>query len=313
MVNFRKKSEQVYAQGALERGEFQPTGAPLKVYMYWHSRAKNPPANENFCHFWRVVAIWAPLTAVRSVLARMAEKPLTWLFVFALYAIGMLVLGATVSWAFPAAFLAVPYLTIGAAIGGEAGKRNKRLGDIGGGMKLPFWVTSPISVPAFYVSRYANSLTPAQSDAWTMVFGIGAALILVGVIALAIIAGAMDIGWAVLFYVFGIPLGIAALALGLMALGAGIEWLVQKHRVRSKARRQARLDKIRAQREAFLTGKSDYDPYAVKQYVPSAFEQKIANFFKGVGDFLSLAWNVVRVNKWKICPMVKIDSGVITK
>jgi MFS family permease len=313
MSRFRKKAEDVYAQGALERGEFQPTGAPLKVYQYWHSRTKNAPANENFCHFWRVVAFWAPLMKIRSGLSRMAEKPLTWLFVFLAYAAGMIALGVFVSWFIPTIVLFTPMLAVGLALGEEASKRNKSLGDIEGGMKIPFWVTAPASLPSYYGNRYAKNVSDREAEVWAWI-GLGTfALLLLTLIGGLITAGAMDIGWAVLYYVFGIPLGLAALVLGLGFIGSGIESVLSKRRAKRKAKKDAHNAKVREQYDAYLRGDSEFNPFAIKKHVPGPREQKIIDFFKGAGEFLSLAWNIVRVNKWKICPIVKIESETVTK
>lgn len=312
MVNFRNKSEQVYAQGALERGEFQPTGAPLKVYQYWHSRTKNAPENENFCHFWRVVAFWAPLMWVRSILARMAQRPLTWLFIFLAYAVGMLVLGATVDWAIPFFTLAIPMAAVGTSIGGEAAQKYNKVSEIQSGMKYPFWVTALVSIPTFYLFRYFNGLSDREQEVWANISGITLASALTILVGFIIVTGAMEIGWVILYYIFGIPLGLVVAFFSFAALGTGIEFIINRIRARNKRKEGERTKSINEQYDAFLRGEGE-NPFAIKRHVPGPREQKIINFFKGIGDFLSLAWNIVRVNKWKICPMVKIDSDPTTK
>ena len=60
-----KKSEQILKDGAAIRQTFtpEPNSAPTRAYKYWVESSQHGlyPENENFCHFWRVVLIWAPV------------------------------------------------------------------------------------------------------------------------------------------------------------------------------------------------------------------------------------------------------------
>jgi hypothetical protein len=64
-MDFKRKREEILSEGAKQRGEFspQPGSAPLRAYNYYVSKGGYVPPTENFCHFWRVVVIWAPLYA----------------------------------------------------------------------------------------------------------------------------------------------------------------------------------------------------------------------------------------------------------
>jgi hypothetical protein len=67
--------------------------------------------------------------------------------------------------------------------------------------------------------------------------------------------------------------------------------------------------KRRAQYEAlvddYLEGKTDVPPWvAMHEKKPS----RVKRFFRGVGDFLVLLAQIVRVKKWKICPLVEIPT-----
>lgn len=68
-TKFREKAREIKAAGEAERGNFTPDGVPKRMYQYWlrntnsvkGTRIRIGTRKENFCHFWRVVAIWAPL------------------------------------------------------------------------------------------------------------------------------------------------------------------------------------------------------------------------------------------------------------
>lgn len=76
MTDRRARAAQIKAAGEAERGNFNPSGVPLSMYNYWLNTSDSSQAElireglrkENFCHFWRVVAIWAPMWFVGSVL-----------------------------------------------------------------------------------------------------------------------------------------------------------------------------------------------------------------------------------------------------
>lgn len=69
MSKFADKAEAIVAEGEAKRKEWTPSGVPLRLYNFWLESSTSKKAREikygsrkeNFCHFWRVVAIWAPL------------------------------------------------------------------------------------------------------------------------------------------------------------------------------------------------------------------------------------------------------------
>lgn len=75
-MNLRQRAKQTYAKGVAERGNFTPSGTPLNMYKYWAKQARHVPERENFCHYWRVVAIWAPLAFFRNLGLRVLNNPI---------------------------------------------------------------------------------------------------------------------------------------------------------------------------------------------------------------------------------------------
>src|SRR6478609_6954006 len=84
-MSLRDKAREIKAEGESERGNFTPHGVPLRMYNYWLNSTDGKKAlairvgirKENFCHFWRVVAIWAPLLWIGRVLERVIFNPIT--------------------------------------------------------------------------------------------------------------------------------------------------------------------------------------------------------------------------------------------
>ena len=55
-----------------------------------------------------------------------------------------------------------------------------------------------------------------------------------------------------------------------------------------------------------LRGEITPDEYV---YGPKKEPGRLKKFFAGLGDFFVLAANVVRVKKWKICPLVEVPRA----
>lgn len=93
MALLRKKRAEVMEQGRLKRGnwEIDPSAAHYKNYVWWLRNGGNRPVTENFCHYWRVVALWVPLQKLKLRLktdgARRTIKVLISLLVIAFVAV----------------------------------------------------------------------------------------------------------------------------------------------------------------------------------------------------------------------------------
>lgn len=63
MSQLRQRAAQVKEVGAMERRNWNPApgSAHHKIYRWWQRKSGKHVPVENFCHFWRVVLIWAPL------------------------------------------------------------------------------------------------------------------------------------------------------------------------------------------------------------------------------------------------------------
>lgn len=100
MSRIRRKSEIVLEKGKSDRASWSPQlgSAPLRHYMWWRSQTGKYRAQENFCHFWRVVLIWAPLLRLRKAI-HFKNRRINWsavlLAVYALFVYSCIV---TMTW-----------------------------------------------------------------------------------------------------------------------------------------------------------------------------------------------------------------------
>lgn len=67
------RTQRILEWGEHRRGVWRPEegSLTLRAYRWWAKSSGKAPAQENFCHFWRVALIWAPL--------RWLTMPLRWL------------------------------------------------------------------------------------------------------------------------------------------------------------------------------------------------------------------------------------------
>lgn len=69
MSRIGKLAADIESRGREKRETWQPKagGAPLRSYLWWRDETGHHRAQENFCHFWRVVLIWSPLLRLRRL------------------------------------------------------------------------------------------------------------------------------------------------------------------------------------------------------------------------------------------------------
>lgn len=266
MTNFRERAREIKAAGEAERGNFEPTGAPKRLYNYWLNESDSKRANairrgsrrENFCHFWRVVAIWAPLMGIR----RNVIETKAFAVVSALVALLALYKVLTVTGSLVLVLVVTGIVLAVAAVGVGIGFLidrfwNKDWNDTAGKIALGTWV-----------------------------------LIVAGWFTFLLISAVIDFGWIVFAYIGAILAGIALLVFVL----ATVSEFISGKRALAKKAEEERLAKMTWE---------EIDEYLR----PTPREPgKIAKFFSGLGDFLILASQIVRVKKWKICPMVDIQQ-----
>lgn len=265
-MNLKRKTEKIVDRGQAQRGTFNPHGTPLNIYNWWldnsHSKTAKGVARgwrkENFCHYWRVVAIWAPLLWLGTMGARVANNATAQVIAAVLllgFSVYMIVsIGVLVSLVFLLGFV---FAVIGLAA-----------------------ILFGISLLAEkYWRRSWNRLVTK-----VFVYLFIALSVVVMLFSFFEIYTAAGI-WAVL--------GVVGLVAGLVV---AVAWLILFT--------DAKHERVATERMQYFDEHGYFPPAEKKVYRKSAFSK----FMGGVGDFLVLIAQVIRVNKWKICPIVEIDQ-----
>jgi MFS family permease len=153
---------------------------------------------------------------------------------------------------------------------------------------ITFIIGLPTAVPAYLVTRavrfYADHLTQYSKQIFLGVLGTA---LVAGVLLGGTLGGWLNTLWVVLT-ALGFVAGIVVLFIVLWTVGTYIE-----------GKRALTREKQKQAAAVYIAETGDLPP--VK---PS----RTSRFFSGLGDFLVLLVQVVRVKKWKICPIVEIDK-----
>jgi hypothetical protein len=303
MTSLRDKARDIKAAGVAERGNFQPTGAPLRAYNYWleHSKSEKAVAirrgfrKENFCHFWRVVAIWAPLRWLENKANSVFESKffITFLIVAAL----VVFVWAVLTFSSFVGFAAVVIAGITAFVSGLLGGIGLAIGpDKRADNEFPStqWVFLmalvgfPVAIVSFIITKIGTNKSVRRyvDKNQGKVIGIIFAAIIITFLTMIWITESL----VMMLSVLGGVVGMLALLTGLVFLMVYISEFISGRRALAKERAE-----MRVRDNDFTIGKS-----GVVEDRPG--------FFTGLADFFILLGQIVRVKKWKICPLVEVKD-----
>ena len=299
-MSFKEKAREVREAGAAERGNYSPKAGslPLRMYRSWaNKRPHKVPTRENFCHYWRVVAIWAPLWAIWKPLEDFLNSKVGAVLgasIVLLGFAGLLSLGGSTAWGVLGLIALTAYLLASVVLGVVSGatwgrKGNDFVAEEGWRWNLIFFPSFLVFGPTFLIRKGWNKIPDGFKSAgedW-----IPRIAIVLGALAVVIFAVVVTFAW-----VWAVPVFLGA-ALVIIGIGVGLAFLADWLKLRHRKAVEARTTYV----------EEDYFGYVhtVKVVEPS----RIAKFFMAIGDFLNLAFQVVRVKKWKICPIVEIPTN----
>lgn len=261
------------------------------MWNYWAKYSSRVPERENFCHYWRVVALWAPLRWLwNNVLGNKAAFIVVGLLALVLTGWGvansevvrMLVV---VAYVLTGLFVGVFSAAIWIEEKDNASRLEKNL--LRAGMAYG-WFASWVPFAGAWITKHISS-----DNLEKVLLGV---LITIGVVGLGfVLIGLITaVGWWTLLVPAGV-LVFTGVAFGIALLADYVS-----------GRRQQLRD---AQYEAYYAALSN----GVAAEYPTPKRSISKRFFSGVGDFIIFVAQVVRVKKWKICPTAEIprDSSVV--
>ena len=269
MSNFRERAAEIKAAGEAQRDDWTPHGVPKQIYDFWLENSRSLDAarlrrgsrQENFCHFWRVVAIWAPLLVLGHKLDSVLDSK--WLppvgiaiVLVALLSVATALDGLGIMLLVMASILALIGIIVGFAFGME-------------------WLMDHYPAGMKRVGKYS------------------------GIAALVGLAGLLIFGWLALTGYVG--------AIILFALAcAGVVFYVNLDNISAwiQGRRELKRERMKDLADEDVDYFMEHGEWPGMNKEPG----RLSKFFSGVGDFLVLLAQVVRVNKWKICPIVNIKE-----
>lgn len=270
MSSFREKAAEIKAAGESERGNFQPSGVPLRMYNFWLDNSESKKAaqisigerKENFCHFWRVVAIWAPLLFVGKRLAKVVDHPATFVAI-AIAIVALVVFGGVTSEAFREILIIISIAV--------------------GILAAAFGLFAAVYA---IVDHYAEDTDAVMNK----ILGWFAGTITVIAIGTLLTALIIENPVATITTIVSIAI---AVGLGFILVGPISDFIAGRRKI-AKAKYEQRIQDI-------IDGK-------IKVNLKSEPREPniIEKFLTGFGDFIILIAQVVRVNKWKICPFVEV-------
>src|SRR6478736_2983863 len=298
-MSLREKARAVKAKGEAQRGDFTPTGVPKRMYQYWWNeipskkRFRLSERTQNFCHFWRVVAIWAPLMFLRRKAKAFATNVITLTVVgialvaaaiYALITVDDLFLGILSAIGILIAIaVGVNGFVSGVSMAMDPEDRN--LYDMPPkAWALPSMIIAlPFGLLGFVATKVVNNWNHNWNRRLLKALGV-----LAGLAAIALYSVAWAVNWSTTLDVtLWVMAGLALAALCIFT-AVKLEAYIEGKR---ELEREARAELI-----ASMTIE-EYDEYRRAVSEPG----RVYKFFRGIGDFIILIAQVVRVNKWKIC------------
>lgn len=306
-MNLRNKANEIKARGEAVRGDYSSKGAPKRLYDYWLDNSPSTKAarisagmqRENFCHYWRVVFLWSwmlflGLKFVDFADTHFGKVVLAALAFFAINALVTLPAGPVVGLAILYGFV---FGVAGCFAGGLTGRQtredtateysSKETLALRAGFVLGFYTAIPVFFLTFLGLHYPKAVEKT-------IYVVGA-LVGVSLFIMLLIAAIIDFG--LLGALLGLFTVVGSVAL-IVGAGIGLGYLVESHQAKAQEKREAFVEK-------YVDEHGTYPPN-------EAFAKKpgpVKRFFSGVGDFIVLVAQVVRVNKWKICPLVELDTN----
>lgn len=319
-MSFKDKAREIKAHGEATRGNYNPAAnsLPVRLYKRWAEiRPSKAPERENFCHYWRVVLIWAPLWIVGNALDNFAEKHLFnkrgVIAGIALLTLFVLVVGGRTAIEAILGIGSALYLIASLIIGVVAGNVYDKPDWSESDWKFVYWFF-PSFVPFFIVKtvrKVWHNRTYEQQQTFSK-WGMRVLMVIAGLAIASLLVAFAIADFLVFLGVLGGALGIVALVYGVSFVS---DYFKMKRKQEEDAKRKAREDFLASltteQYIAQLNAEIEAELAIIEGRAKRKAEKgpgRVEKFFTTIGDFFNLIFQAVRVNKWKICPIVEIPT-----
>lgn len=306
-MSLRTKAAEVKERGVQQRGNWTPPETAKKIYDYWLKESNSTKSHEiwsgkrkeNFCHFWRCVAIWGPLFFLGNVIMDVGPWILGILGGVALVVAIIALVTIPGAWLMTLLGVGIASAAVLNVIGLCAGislaltPEQRKAADL-------FQETKPALI-------FAATGLPASIAGYGLAWLVKGALKLSetkqGGITLAALGGASVYGLIALFWggqVMAFSLGLTAVAAAFVG-GAIFTCVHLSDYVQGR--------RALAKEKAYSQYADSDQPAPTKYRPPSKFKLGMKRFFRTLGDVVVFVAQVVRVKKWGVCPLVEIDTG----
>ncbi len=310
MSKFKDKNEQILEKGRRDRALRTPDPNSLPARWYNAYVKENPSARnvpENFCHYYRIVLFWFPLSVVLDKIFFTVVGRLLALSAYAALAAWLLTGGGTddtTPVVIGACMIGLPYFGLGVLANVDHYDRINPEYDNGylfsdEKRKLVRIVVFPVTL----ISMAIFKLSTEKKDAsLKFMRGVGyvavAALsaVILWMLGLLIYEVFTQYSWWTVVKNILVYGGVSILFLGslfLFLIGMGF----------LKERIEAKLDAAKRKRPMITINDPDFGELEVR--APS----KLKKFLMGAGDLGLVIINVIRTRKWKICPIMDVQEA----
>lgn len=318
-MSLRDKARQLRSEAEASRGIYQPgaDSRSFKIYRWWQRETDSNRSKENFCHFYRVVLIWAPLRFVGKFLERRVLFPLwAWLGIVGLLSLytglhlvyGWAWLSMLVNTAFIVGGAMLFFLNAAWLIMFVERVDKKQWGSFYQHNQMTYVLLLPVAgivtglvilvmLPIIWL---AEIITLAEKGGifkkiWAWMCGKRGpkflrpgALLGYGLVAALIILS--------YFYLFAFQVLLALIfTIFAITLAAIITFFGSHFHDKQKAQ------VVKLAEEQGITEKE-----AAARYKKS---QRIGKIWRSFTGFSHLVWQLILTAKWKICPIIKFPDG----
>jgi MFS family permease len=297
-MSLKTRTQEVLEAGKAKRGDWQPEKGSWseRRYQYYHKRTGKGRENENFCRFWRVATIWATKERWAERAENVSDKTYGIIAVL-VYALIISLFAQSSAWLVSVIIVAVPLAVAGIISTVELLRKRSRWEEpLTDKQRKLAWVFAalafPVSLPiaglTWVIRRWPSEWNETVVNVILGIFSLGVLALFV----FFIIDTFHDWTWAA---VITIAI-VAVIVTAVVAAFAFAAVLISGFREKKKEARQNEYER-----------RLDAGEPVEYTAIVHPFSAWLGRLFTNIGDIIIFVAQVVRVKKWKVCPLVQMD------